>query len=130
MRLLLDTHVLLWLLIEPSRIPPDTLGIVRNAANDIVVSATTPLELATKERLGRLPGAKPLLLAYDDHLGRFGATELAVTGRQALVAGSLTWDNRDPFDRIIAAQSLTEGIHLVTADAAFESLGAVRTLWD
>ena len=129
MRLLLDTHVLFWAFTEPERIPSDTRTMIADANNEIVVSAITPLELATKERIGRLPKAKPILLAYDDYLRRFGATELQLTGHHGLIAGSLAWDNRDPFDRIIAAQAISESIALVTADSSFGSLGAVRTVW-
>ena len=129
MKLLLDTHVLLWLLLEPERVPTTTLDRVRDTANEVFVSAITPFEIATKERLGQLPGAKSLLLAYSDYLRRFGATELPVSSHHGLVAGSLGWEHRDPFDRLIASQSIVESMPLVTGDSAFASLGAVQVTW-
>jgi PIN domain nuclease of toxin-antitoxin system len=62
-------------------------------------------------------------------LRTLGAKELPITTRHGLVAGQLPWAHRDPFDRILAAQSLIENIPLVTSDAVFSTLGGVRTVW-
>ena len=70
------------------------------------------------------------MLAYEENLAHFGADELPVTARHALAAGSLAWDHRDPFDRMLAAQSILESIPLVSADAAFSGLAGLRTVWE
>jgi PIN domain nuclease of toxin-antitoxin system len=129
MRLLLDTHVLIWAFREPSRIASNALAALRDPTNELYVSAITPFEISTKHKSGKLPGADQIVLAYDDHLKRLGARDLHVTGHHGLIAGSLTTDHRDPFDRILAAQAITESMILVTSDSAFDSIGGVRTLW-
>lgn len=128
MRLLLDTHVLLWALRDPARLSAEASALIREPSNELVVSAATAWEIATKHRIGKLPDAAPILLAYSEYLDRLGAVELEITARHALVAGQLDWDHRDPFDRILAAQSMLESLVLVTADAIFQSLSGVRTI--
>lgn len=127
-RLLLDTHVLLWALFEPHKLPDSLRALLARPDNVRLVSAATAWEIATKYRLGRLPHALPLVQSYSDHLARFQATELPVGSRHALVAGGFSQAHRDPFDRILAAQSLLEGVPLVTADPAFQAFPA-QVLW-
>jgi PIN domain nuclease of toxin-antitoxin system len=129
MRLLLDTHVLLWMLSEPARIPESTLTAARTPSNELLVSAISPFEIATKNRIGKLPGVEPVLISYEEQLARLGATELPLSSRHGLRAGQLPWNHRDPFDRIIAAQALSEGVSLVTSDRAFAELAGVSVLW-
>ena len=129
MRLLLDTHVLLWALGDPDRIAAAAAANIRNPANELFVSAATPFEIATKHRIGKLPDAGPVVAAYSDLVRTLGAKELPMTSHHALVAGQLPWEHRDPFDRILAAQSIIESIPLVTSDKVFGTIGGVRTLW-
>jgi PIN domain nuclease of toxin-antitoxin system len=126
-RLLLDTHVLLWALRDPARLSDEASELIREPSHELVVSAATAWEIATKYRIGKLPDAAPILLGYSDYLDRLGAAELPITSRHALVAGQLDWAHRDPFDRILAAQCLLESLTLVTADVVFDALGGVRT---
>lgn len=127
--LLLDTHVLLWALLDPERIPEATLREIRAAESALGVSAATAWEIATKIRLGRLPGVQAVVHGYHDHLARLRARELPITGRHALTAGTLAWEHRDPFDRMIAAQAMIESLPLVTADAALSAFPGVRIVW-
>lgn len=129
MRLLLDTHALLWTLSEPERIPEATLDAIRDPANELLVSAASAWEIATKHRLGKLDGAQAVVLGYADHLARLGATELAMTGHHAMTAGTLTWEHRDPFDRMIVAQAMIESVPVVTADRALAAFPGIRALW-
>jgi PIN domain nuclease of toxin-antitoxin system len=129
MRLLLDTHVLLWVVSDPARLAAAAVQQIRDPVNELFVSAITPFEITTKHRIGKLPDAGPILAAYTDVLRTLGARELAITSRHGLIAGQLSWDHRDPFDRILAAQSIIENIPLVTSDAVFSTLGGVRTVW-
>ena len=127
--LLLDTHALLWVLLDPKRIPAETLATVRAPETTVYVSAASAWEIATKHRLGKLEGAAAVVSGYREHLARLRAGELAITGHHALTAGTLQWFHRDPFDRVIAAQSMIESLPLVTADAALSSLPGLHIVW-
>ena len=128
-RLLLDTHALLWALLEPDRIPSGTLDQIRDARTDLIVSAATAWEIGTKFRLGKLDGAQAVVHGYPEHLARLRAHELPITAHHALTAGMLNWDHRDPFDRVIATQCMLESIPLVTADRALTTFPGVRVIW-
>lgn len=128
-RLLLDTHALLWALLDPERIPATTLGLIRDAETDLVVSAASAWEIGTKFRLGRLDEAQAVVLGYADHLARLRAAELAISGHHALTAGTLSWEHRDPFDRMIAAQAMIESVPVVTADRALAGFPGIHVVW-
>ena len=127
--LLLDTHALLWLLLDPGRIPAATLALVRAPETTVYVSAASAWEIATKHRLGKLEGAAAVVSGYREHLARLRAEELAITGHHALTAGTLQWSHRDPFDRVIVAQAVLESLPVVTSDAALVEFPAIRTVW-
>ncbi len=127
--LLLDTHALLWVLLDPERIPAETLATVRAPGTTVYVSAASAWEIATKHRLGKLQGASAVVSGYREHLGRLRAEELAITGHHALTAGSLQWSHRDPFDRVIVAQAVLESLPVVTSDTALTEFPAIRTVW-
>lgn len=128
-RLLLDTQALLWTLLDPEPIPPATLVRIRDDGTDLLVSAASAWEIGTKFRLGKLDKAQAVVHGYPDHLHRLRATELPITSHHALTAGMLTWDHRDPFDRMIAAQCMVESIPLVTSDRALVEFPGLRTVW-
>ena len=129
MHYLLDTHALLWALGEPDRLGADARSALLDPSSRVVVSAVSAWEISTKHRLGKLPQADVLLAGYVRHVRRLEADELAVTAEHALLAGSLDWPHRDPFDRMLAAQCMVESLTLLTNDAAFTALTGVRTLW-
>lgn len=129
MRLLLDTHALLWALLAPERIPEATLDTVRDPYTELLVSAATAWEIGTKYRLGKLDDARAVVLGYRDHLARLRATELPISGHHALTAGTLAWEHRDPFDRVIVAQAMIESVPVVTADRALAGFPGVHVVW-
>ncbi|MFH8250919.1 type II toxin-antitoxin system VapC family toxin [Microbacterium sp. B2969] len=129
MRLLLDTHALLWAVGAPARLSAEARELLEDRANELVVSSASAWEVATKFRLGKLPDAAVLVDDWAGVIGRLGAVEIAISARHALYAGSLVWEHRDPFDRVLAAQSVLESIPLVSADEVFASLAGMRVRW-
>jgi PIN domain nuclease of toxin-antitoxin system len=127
-KLLLDTHVLLWALGEPERLSRLARLAIEDPANLRLVSSASAWEIAIKHRLGRLPGAQVVLEGYDRHLKRLRATELPIASHHAILAGGLPHPHRDPFDRMLAAQAMLEGAIVVSNDRALEVLGA-RRIW-
>jgi len=114
-RLLLDTHVLLWAAAEPQRLSSNALSLLASADNDLVYSAASLWEAAIKSSLGRPDfTVQPQVLRR--RLLEAGYEELAITGEHALLTASLPLLHRDPFDRLLVAQATVEGITLLTAD--------------
>lgn len=128
-RLMLDTHVLLWALTEPSRLSEQIRALAADRRTELFVSAASAWEIATKQRLGKLPQADVLVRAYRQHLARLQVESIPVDDEHSLLAGSMEWDHRDPFDRMIAAQAMVESLPLATADEAFKTLTGVQVLW-
>lgn len=128
-RLMLDTHVLLWMLTDPDKLPKLVHDTVSDRRSRLHVSAASAWEIATKQRLGKLPQAEVLVRAYRQHLERLDVASVAITDDDSLLAGSMEWEHRDPFDRMIAAQCMNDSLPLVTADEAFNSLSGVRLMW-
>jgi PIN domain nuclease of toxin-antitoxin system len=128
MDLLLDTHVLLWLLLQDERLSRSTVDAIVDRSNTIFVSAVSGIEITTKVRIGKLPHAAGMARDLTNLCSDFDFREVGVTMAHAVAAGTLPGTHRDPFDRILAAQALIEGISLVTDDAAFASFGT-QVFW-
>lgn len=126
---LLDTHALLWWWGQPDRLSSRVLGLLRDPETAVVVSAASAWEIATKHRIGRLPSGAAIVPQWEARLGVDGFRELAMTSRHALRAGTLPGMHRDPFDRMLAAQSILEDIPVVSIDDALTALGASR-IWE
>ena len=129
MRVLLDTHVVLWALTDPDRLSAPVRECLEDPSTALFVSAVSAWEIATKVRLGKLVGAELIISGYRAHLVTLRVEELAITSAHALAAGSLDVDHRDPFDRMLAAQAQIEGLTLVTSDDIFAIYEGVATLW-
>jgi PIN domain nuclease of toxin-antitoxin system len=125
---LLDTHVVLWLWGDPGRLRDEVRDDLADPANRLLVSAASAMEVATKTRLGKLPIGATLVPTWAAHVTQIAADELPVTAAHALLAGSMTWAHRDPFDRLLVAQALTEGVALVTADAVMAQVPGLRVV--
>lgn len=128
-KFLLDTHVFLWLLGTPELVPKDLRGELARRDNELLVSAVSAMEVATKVRLGKLDAASHLVATWSARVADLQAQELAVSSEHALLAGSLPWAHRDPFDRLLAAQGLVENVTVVTSDGQLSALAGLRTRW-
>ncbi len=127
MKHLVDTHVLLWLLSAPERISESVRDALADRSNPLLVSAASALEITTKVRLGKL-GAAELTTTLARRLEGIGADVLPITLDHAVLAGSMSWPHRDPFDRLLVAQATIEDAILVTVDAAIINLPVPRIL--
>lgn len=127
-RVLLDTHTLIWLLIEPKRLSRRARALLGDLETEVCVSPVSAYEIARKSQLGRLGTAAVVAEGFGGHLRTIGAADLELSSIHALMAARLPSPHRDPFDRLIAAQSLVEDIPVVTRDPAIAELGAA-TIW-
>jgi len=116
MRLLLDTHVFLWLLAEPERLGSQ-LASLQDPANDLMLSAASSWEIAIKVQLGRLDLPDDPRRYVPDRMRAIGADPLPVEHNHALAVTELPPIHRDPFDRLLVAQARDLGLRIVTADA-------------
>lgn len=128
MDLILDTHVLLWMLLADKRLGERQKQVLENRANRLHVSAVSAFEIATKVRIGKLPEAQGISRNFALIKREFDYHELGLTHAHALRGGQMDSPHRDPFDRLLAAQSLVENFPLVTSDPAFKEFG-VETVW-
>lgn len=128
MKLLLDTHVLLWWFTDDPQLSKGALAAVLDESNDIFVSAASAWEVATKYRLGKLPEARDVFPRFEELVAADGFEFISVSHRHGLRAGSYQITHADPFDRMLAAQVELEGMVLVTKDSALADF-PIRTLW-
>lgn len=120
MRILLDTHILLWWLASDKRLPRAAEDLIANPDNDVFASAASIWEIAIKSALGRIRSDP---VEIEAALGQAGLAELPVTARHAVQVSRLPLHHRDPFDRILLAQSLAEPMRLLTHDKALADYG-------
>jgi PIN domain nuclease of toxin-antitoxin system len=128
LRVLLDTHTLLWATLSPSLLSRQASAIIADERNVIFVSAASAWEIATKVRLGKLPGAEAIERDFLEVMDLAGYTLLSIDVQSALRAGRLTAQHRDPFDRMIAAQALASDIPILSTDSRLDSFG-IRRIW-
>jgi len=131
--LLLDTHALLWWLTDDPKLSNPAREAIADGTRAVLVSAASLWEIATKNRLGKLGTADALLIDPIGIIAREGFEALSISLPHALLAGSLETDHRDPFDRMLIAQSILDGLILVSNEKLFdriahEGVGA-RRLW-
>jgi PIN domain nuclease of toxin-antitoxin system len=117
LRLLLDTHVFLWLQTEPERLG-DHLKLVEDRRTDLLLSVVSSWEIAIKHGLDRLPLPEPPDRYVPSRMRAIGARALVIEHSHALAVASLPPLHRDPFDRLLIAQAGVEGLAILTADPA------------
>ncbi len=128
MRLLLDTHALLWWLSADKALTPLADATIRSPDNEVFVSAVSALEVAIKYRIGKLPQFGDLVAQFAEMMAQEGFKPLAVEILHGIEAGRLDFPHRDPFDRLLIAQALAEDLTLVSNERLFDQTGVVR-LW-
>ena len=127
MRLLLDTHVCLWMLSEPQRLVPEAVSAIVDLGNKVFVSAVSALEIAIKQSLNKLILPGPAETWLPNALKKSGVNWISITPADALKVRGLAWHHRDPFDRLLVAQAL-DGYTLVTHDRRLEHY-QIPILW-
>ena len=128
MRLLLDTHALLWWLTDDSRLSSAAYRAIEDASNDVLVSAASAWEIAIKYQSGKLPEARPVTNDLASLLLLEGFEPLPITVDDGLRAGALPGHHHDPFDRMLIAQAISHNLTLNSNETIFDSYG-VRRLW-
>lgn len=128
MRLLLDTHALLWFLEGSDKLRRAARQVIEDEANTVFVSAVSAMEVTTKVRLGKLASAEALALNFEVEILVRGFLPLPITLAHAERAGGMPGEHRDPFDRLLIAQALVEDLILVSNEAIFDGFG-VKRLW-
>ncbi|WP_346766781.1 type II toxin-antitoxin system VapC family toxin [Novosphingobium sp. ERW19] len=128
LRLLLDTHALIWWLAGDEALSRRALEAIADEDNAVAVSAASAMEVATKFRIGKLAQAALLAQDFEAIIGEQGFAELAISVHHARLAGEMNIAHKDPFDRLLIAQAQAEDMVLVSNEELFDSF-AVKRLW-
>ena len=128
MRLLLDTHTLLWAALSRRNLSHAAAVAIADDKNEILVSAASAWEIATKVRRGKLPDAVAFEARFLEAVDEAGYAILSIDGETALRAARFSAEHRDPFDRILAAQALALDLPVISIDAKLDQFG-VRRVW-
>ena len=128
MRFLLDTHTLLWCFNLSRLLTPRARLLIEDGNNEILVSAASAWEIATKVRLGKLPTGEELAGDLGKYLAQLGFEELPISIDHAVRAGRLPGEHRDPFDRMLIAQAQAEDLKIISNDRIFDAYH-VQRVW-
>ena len=124
----MDTHAFLWWLAGDRRLPATARRAIADEEHEILVSAASAWEIATKRRLGKLPDVGTLAVDFSGAIAAQDFRELPITVSDAARAGSLPGAHRDPFDRMLISQALSANVILVSNEPVFDHYGVLR-LW-
>jgi PIN domain nuclease of toxin-antitoxin system len=130
MRYLLDTHVLAWAVGDPSRLSKVARKALENPRNERLVSAVSIWEMSIKFSKGKWPEVESFMdeEQFQDDLTRLSAVELPIRSRATRVAGLFSQIHQDPFDRLLVAQAILEGVPIISKDEALDAFPVTR-LW-
>jgi len=121
MKLLLDTHIFIWWADQPEKLPPATLSALEDDANELLLSVVSVWEMQIKIQLGKLKLTLPLKELVKKQQETNDLTVSAVALTHVLALDALPFHHKDPFDRLLIAQSIEEGLTIVTADSQFSA---------
>ncbi len=127
MPLLIDTHVYLWVTTAPEKLSKAAAGLLKDPVNTILVSVVVPWEMAIKTNSGKLNAGR-VLGNFEQRVLRLGFRMQEIQTSHAVLSGLLPFHHRDPFDRLLAAQSLELKLPLISRDTVFDQYG-VRRIW-
>lgn len=128
MRLLLDTHALLWWLDGDERLSLTARSLIGDEQTIVFVSAASAWEISTKVRIGKLPGAAEVAEQFREVIDQQNFEGLSISVQHARLAGLIPGNHRDPFDRMLIAQAQLEGLPLVSIEQLFDQFG-IRRIW-
>lgn len=129
MRYLLDTHVLIWSQDEPEKLPAGVAALLLDPANERILSVVSSWEIAIKMTIGKLTLSKPFRQWIETTVGELLLVELGISLNHLETLFALpASDHKDPFDRLLAAQALSEGVGIVSNDAKLDQFGVSR-IW-
>jgi PIN domain nuclease of toxin-antitoxin system len=128
MRYLLDTHAYYWFRQSPTQLPARVLDLMTDVRWEILISPVIPWELAIKVGIGKLD-AMELLVDFEQREVAAGFSMIPMTTAQVIRSGLLPSHHRDPFDRLLIAQSLLLGIPILSDDSIFDQYG-VQRIWN
>ena len=128
MRILIDTHVVIWTFLVRKRISAKVRDLMQSTDSQIFVSAASAWEIAIKLRLGKLEFDEELLREFDNRISQIGWKSVPITSAHGVAAAALPRGHSDPFDRLLAAQTQIERLTLVSIDKQYLRLG-VEPIW-
>ena len=126
---LLDTHTFLWAVRGSSNLSDRAKKAMTDKNARKFVSAVSAYEIMNKHRIGKLAEFDDIANDYLNFVKRLGADSLPISEQHAHLAGKFEWAHRDPFDRLLAAQSAADKLILITNDPVFEELSWITVLW-
>jgi PIN domain nuclease of toxin-antitoxin system len=127
-RVLLDTHALLWWTLDDPKLSGKARSVLSSFESEVFVSAASAWEIATKVRLGKLPGAEAFVSEFPARMEILGFRELAISIEHGQRAGLLPGEHKDPFDRMLIAQAQAENLPIVSNEQVFDTY-RVRRIW-
>ena len=128
MKLLIDAHCLIWAVDEPVKLARAATVALEDAANQLLIGAGTMWELSIKTGLEKLTLSSPFRQWMEQAIAELDLTTLPISLEHCDRQASLPFHHRDPFDRLLAAQALIEGVQVVSADTIFDQYGVGR-IW-
>ena len=128
MRILIDTHILIWMLEGNPKLSSQRRGIISDPGNEVFVSVVSYWEIAIKTSSGKLSISKPSIDILEE-VAESSSNLILVEPSHTLAVSTLPFHHRDPFDRMLIAQSIVEAIPLVSADTSFVAYTGLTQIW-
>jgi PIN domain nuclease of toxin-antitoxin system len=128
MKLLLDTHALLWFILKDSRLSASADSLIADPANEVYVSPASYWEIAIKINLGKYSLQRPYQSFFEDAIAQNDLTVLAIEIKHTANLTNMALHHRDPFDHMLIAQALVEQIPIISNDAKFDSY-CIQRIW-
>ncbi len=126
MRLLLDTHVWLWMQAEPEKLGSQARALIEDAGNELLFSAASVWEIAIKVGVGKLQLPEPVSTYVPSRMQSSGVSALAVSHAHAAAVADLPRHHRDPFDRLLVVQAMSESVPILSSDAQLDAYDSER----